>query len=215
LIALTTAIKQYGTAFSDLVAGISVGSEDLYRISPTGILNKEYAGAQPLTIAHYIKRVRDTIAGTALAPAPVGHVDTWTAWVNSSNQVVIDTSDFIGLDAYPYFQKTQANSIVNNRALFNDAMGATRAAVGRKPVWVTETGFPVSGNTSGDAVPGVDNARTYWNEVGCPMFGVTNVWWYTFQDSAPATPNPSFGVIGSSLTTTPLFNLSCPPLLSL
>lgn len=74
--ALSSAIQQYGTALSGLVAGISVGSEDLYRVSPTGIENKENPGAQPLTIAHYIKQVRDIIHNTALSGAPVGHADT-------------------------------------------------------------------------------------------------------------------------------------------
>ncbi|KAK3398146.1 glycoside hydrolase superfamily [Sordaria brevicollis] len=207
--ALISAIQQYGPALSELVAGISVGSEDLYRISPTGLENKENPGAQPLTIAHYIKQVRDIIHNTPLSGAPVGHVDTWTAWANSSNQVVIDASDFLGFDGYPYFQKTQQNDIGHSKSLFDDALGATKAASQGKPVWITETGFPTSGKTVGQAVPSIQNAKYYWDQVGCPLFGNTNVWWYTMQDSAPTTPNPSFGLIGSTLTTTPLFDLSC------
>jgi glucan endo-1,3-beta-D-glucosidase len=67
----------------------------------------------------------------------------------------------------------------------------------------------VSGKTVGKAVPNLENARTYYEEVACPMFGDINVWWYTLQDSAPQTPNPSFGVIGSELTEKPLYDLSC------
>ncbi|KAK3318318.1 glycoside hydrolase superfamily [Apodospora peruviana] len=207
--ALKATISKYGSNLGGLVAGISVGSEDLYRISPTGILNGENPGASPETIARYMKQVRDAISGTPLSGAPIGHVDTWTAWVNGSNQAVIDSCDWIGVDAYPYFQSTQSNAIENSKSLFEAAIGATKGAVNGKPVWVTETGFPVSGKTVGQAVPGLKNAQAYWNDVGCPMFGSVNVWWYTFQDAAPATPNPSFGVIGSQLTTTPLFDLSC------
>ncbi|OIW32436.1 glycoside hydrolase [Coniochaeta ligniaria NRRL 30616] len=207
--ALTTAITTYGTDFTSLVAGISVGSEDLYRVTPTGIANGENPGAQPLELAAYIKQVRDAIANTPLSSAPVGHVDTWTAWVNGSNQAVIDASDFIGVDAYPYFQSTMPNDISANKGLFNDAVGAVQAAVGGKPVWITETGFPVSGKTVGQAVPSLENAKTYWDEVGCPLFGKTNTWWYTMQDASPDTPNPSFGLIGQDLTTKPLFDLSC------
>jgi glucan endo-1,3-beta-D-glucosidase len=104
---------------------------------------------------------------------------------------------------------TVANSIEANKRLFDQAMSDTQAAVGGKPLWVTETGFPVSGKTINLAVPGLANAKTYWDQVGCPMFGKTNVWWYTLQDSGPSTPNPSFGIIGSKLTTTPLFDISC------
>lgn len=113
------------------------------------------------------------------------------------------------MDAYPYFQNTMTNDITTGKQLFNDALGATQAAVGGKPVWVTETGWPVSGKTSGGAVPSTANAKTYWDQVGCPLFGATNTWWFTMQDSDPVTPNPSFGLVGSSLTTTPLYDLTC------
>lgn len=144
-----------------------------------------------------------------MSGALIGHVDTWTAWVNSSNNAVAAASDFIGMDAYPYFQNTMANSIETGASLFNDALDATRAAVGGKPVWITETGWPVSGKTENQAIPNTDNAKTYWDQVGCPLFGNVNTWWFTQQDSAPVTPNPSFGIVGSTLSTTPLFDLSC------
>ncbi len=67
-----------------------------------------------------------------------------------------------------------ANGIENGKALFNDAVAVTQAAVGSKPIFVTETGFPVSGKASGAAIPSLDNAKTYWDQVGCPMFGKTN-----------------------------------------
>jgi len=73
----------------------------LYRISPTGILNKEYAGAEPSDLVNYIGQVRSALAGTALSNAPIGHVDTWTSWVNGSNSAVTAACDFVGVDAYP------------------------------------------------------------------------------------------------------------------
>jgi glucan endo-1,3-beta-D-glucosidase len=113
------------------------------------------------------------------------------------------------MDAYPYFQNTMANSITQGKTLFNEALAATQAAVGSKPVWITETGFPVSGKTENQAVPGTDNAKTYYDQVGCPNFGTVNTWWFTLQDSNGGTPNPSFGLIGSSYSTNPLYDLSC------
>lgn len=203
-------MSQFGSDFTSLVVGISVGSEDLYRITATAAANGNTdPGAGPTTLVSYIKQVRSAIASTSLSSAPVGHVDTWTAWVNGSNDAVIDNCDFIGVDAYPYFQNTMDNAISNNKALFNDAVSAVQAAVGGKSIWITETGYPVSGKTAGLAVPSLANAKTYWDEVGCPMFGQTNVWWYTMQDAEPTTPNPSFGIVGQDLTTTPLFDISC------
>ncbi len=209
--ALTTYLDgSNGAALAKLIAGISVGSEDLYRISPTGIINKSGVGASPSDVTNYIGQVKGAIAVTPAKGALVGHVDTWTAWVNSSNDAVITASDFIGMDAYPYFQNTMTNPIADGYSLFDAAYEATVSAAGGKPVWVTETGWPVSGDTSGDAVPSLENAQTYWDQVGCGLlFGKTNTWWFTLQDAYPTTPNPSFGVVGTALSNTPLYDLSC------
>lgn len=208
--ALQNAVNQYGDAFTKLVVGISVGSEDLYRISPTGIAADSGYGADPDVLVDYIGQVRANISNTALSGVPIGHVDTWTAWVNGSNDAVINAVDWIGMDAYPYFQSTEANDITQGQSLFNDALAATQSAVGSKDVWVTETGWPVSGKTSGSGAPSTANAKAYWDQVGCPLFGKVNTYWYTLSDSdAGSTPNPSFGIVGSTLSTTPLFDLSC------
>ena len=209
ILALRAAIDQYGEDFTSIVDGIAVGSEDLYRNSPIGIEAGSYAGANPDTLVRYIEDTRDLISGTLLEGAPIGHVDTWTAWVNGSNQAVIDAVDWLGMDAYPYFQDTVPNEISRSNSLFSDALGQTAAAGGGKPVWITETGHPVSGRTVGQSVASVDNAERYWREVGCPLFDESNVWWYTLQDAAPDTPNPSFGIVGNELSTRPLFDLSC------
>lgn len=207
---MKAAIDQYGDDFGKLVDGISVGSEDLYRNSPMGIAAGSYVGAGPETIARYIQETKDTIAGTSLEGAPIGHVDTWTAWYNGSNQAVIDACDWLGMDAYPYFQDTMPNAIGESKSLFDEALGNTQQAGGGKPVWITETGHPVSGKTVGQSIASTDNAETYWKDVVCPLIdSKTNLWYYTLQDAAPDTPNPSFGLVGNKLSTTPLYDLSC------
>lgn len=134
--ALEKAISYYGSAFTDLVVGISVGSEDLYRDSTGG---SEGVGVDPTTLVDYIQRVRAVIAGTNLANVPVGHVDTWTVYENATNSALIAACDFIGVDAYPYFETDLENSIENAEALFYDAWTRTLAATQGKSVWVTET----------------------------------------------------------------------------
>lgn len=208
--ALKSAISTYGTNFTDLIAGISVGSEDLYRNSPIGIENLSGVGAQPSDLVNYISQVRSAIAGTSASKALVGHVDTWTAWVNGTNAAVINACDFLGVDAYPYFQNTEANSIDAGYSVFFQAYNNTVGVAGSKPVWITETGWPVSGPTSNLAIASVQNAQTYWDDVGCAIFGKINTWWFTLQDAYPTTPAPSFGIVGTNLSTTPLFNLTCP-----
>ncbi|KAJ5605609.1 hypothetical protein N7510_008390 [Penicillium lagena] len=211
LAALKSAISQYGEQFTKLVVGISVGSEDLYRNSPTGELSDAGPGVQPDELVDYINQVRSLIKGTGLSGAPIGHVDTWTSWVNSSNSAVNDAVDWLGFDGYPFFQNTMANSIDDGLSLFNDAVAKTKSAAGGKEVWITETGWPVSGTTENQGVASIANAKQYWDQVGCPLFGKTNTYWYTLQDAdASATPNPSFGIVGTTLSTKPLFDLTCP-----
>ncbi|KAF5670880.1 murein transglycosylase [Fusarium heterosporum] len=207
--ALKNTAAQYCDQLDDLVAGISVGSEDLYRISPTGIAANENPGAGPDVLVDYIKQTREAIKGTCLESVPIGHVDTWTAYANGSNIALIEACDWLGMDAYPYFESTHDNPVSEGANLFKSAWNQVKAAANGKEIWVTETGWPVSGKTVNKAVPSTENARTFYEDVGCPMFGDINVWWYTLQDSAPTTPNPSFGVVGAELTKKPLYDLSC------
>lgn len=214
--ALTAAITNYGTDFTDLVVGLSVGSEDLYRISVTGIANDPLGvGVDPATLVKYITQVKTAVKGTPLEKVLIGHVDTWNSWTNSTNNAVISAIDWLGVDEYPYFQNTESNGIESAYTLFWDAYNATAAAAGGKPVWITETGWPVSGKTENLGVPSIANAKTFWDEIGCASaFGNVNTWWYVLQDAAPTTPVPSFGLLASSTSdatmgTTPLYDLSC------
>ncbi|PWY75360.1 glycoside hydrolase [Aspergillus heteromorphus CBS 117.55] len=209
LAALKSAISTYGEEFGKLVVGISVGSEDLYRNSVEGVEADAGVGVNPDDLVEYIKEVRAVIAGTSLADAPIGHVDTWDSWANTSNAAVVEAVDWLGFDGYPFFQSTMANAITDAKALFLESVEKTKAVAGDKEVWITETGWPVSGDSEGEAIASIENAKIYWDEVGCPLFGNTNTWWYILQDASPTTPNPSFGIVGSTLSTTPLFDLTC------
>jgi glucan endo-1,3-beta-D-glucosidase len=208
--ALKAAINQYGDDFAKLVVGISVGSEDLYRNSEIGVQANAGIGIGPEELVSYIQRVREAIAGTSLSDAPIGHVDTWNAWTNSSNAAVAEAVDWLGFDGYPFFQNTMQNSIDDAKALFEESVQKTKAVAGNKEVWITETGWPVSGDSQNLAIASVENAKKFWDEVGCPLFDNVNTWWYILQDaSGSSVPNPSFGIVGNTLSTTPLFDLSC------
>lgn len=206
--ALQSAISQYGQRFADLVVGISVGSEDVYRVSESGIENKAGVGKEAEEIVDFILEVRSMVANTSLSGKPIGHVDSWSAWSNSSNSALIEAADFIGTDLYPYYEKDKGNDFSNATTIFNYIYNETLAVAGQKPVWITETGWPNSGPTFGQATASVDNAKSYWDEVGCTLFGRTNVWWYTLRDSNPA--NKEKFAITKDLSSTPLFNLTCP-----
>lgn len=210
--ALTAAISQYGTNFTSRVIGISVGSEDLYRDSATGIAAMAGVGTTPDVIVNFIQQVKSALSSTTLSSAKITHVDTYNAWTNGSNAAVIEAVDFLSMDAYPYYQSTMPNSIADGTGLFQTAYDATVAVASGKDVWVTETGWPVSGADEGAAVASVANAQTYWDDVGCDMlFGKVNTFWYILQDAIPTLPSPSFGLVGvGSVDQAPLFNLTCP-----
>lgn len=203
--ALKSAISQHGSDLADLVTGISVGSEDLYRISVTGLANDpDGVGQTPNTLVDYIRQVREAIQGTALKSVPVGHVDTWNAFVNGSNSEVISACDFLGLDEYPYFQTTDPNSIDNSAELFFEAYDKVAAVASGKQIWITEAGWPVSGPQSGAAVASVSNAATFWQQVACELqHRNINFWWYILDDG---TASPSFSV---SQNGKPLYDLAC------
>lgn len=207
--ALKKAVDLYGKGFTDLVIGISIGSEDLYRNSVTGIANKAGLGTSPDVLVGFITDFRKAFASSALASIPVGHVDTWDVWPNATNKPVLDAIDFIGVDEYPYYEGGKGNDIKNAGSLFDRAYDATVAAAGGKPVWVTETGWPTAGPDWDQAHPSLENAKYYWDEVGCrKLFGKTPTFWYNLRDSNP--DNKMKFAITDKLSTKPLFDLTCP-----
>lgn len=208
LTALKNAISQYGSSFADVVTGISVGSEDLYRTSIGGV------GNTPDTIVNYISQVRAAIKGTALEGKPVGHVDTWDAYTNAANKAVVSAVDFLGMDAYPYYQPNSpgGNAIGNANTTFWKAYTDTVGASQGKPVWITETGWPIIGDTDGQAVPSADNAGVYWQETIChALASGINLYYFQLQSAQGAAINPDWGVKGpGDLLKEPVrFSLKC------
>ncbi|PFH60952.1 hypothetical protein XA68_18527 [Ophiocordyceps unilateralis] len=211
--ALRKTTKQYCKQLDGLVAGISVGSEDLYRETPTGKQNKEYAGTSPKTLVNYIRQTREAVKGTCLEKAPIGHVDTWTAYANSSNEAVFPELDWLGVDEYPYYEYQKPNAIEEADKLFHAAIDEVQKVINKggknQEIWITEMGWPVEGKTTGQAVASKKNAEYYWKKVACPTFIKRNVWYYTLQDGdAQNKPNPSFGLV-NDLKGKPLIDLSC------
>ncbi|KAB8302061.1 hypothetical protein EYC80_005512 [Monilinia laxa] len=195
--ALLAATQTYG--FDWLVA-VSVGSEDLYRGDTTASV-----------LAQQIYDVRgmlSTVSGYSTDKVLVGHVDTWTMWTDGRNVDVIKACDFIGLDGYPYFQNGEENDIGVASDLFWQSVNAVRGAVQNAGsyawVWVTETGWPTTGETENKAVASVANAQTYWKEVGCSALNQVHIFWYSLQDFSAV---PSFGVADANGKA--LYDLSC------
>lgn len=210
LTAMRNAIDTFGQRFADLVVGISVGSEDLYRNSESGLQNNAGVGQGPDIMVRFIREVRSAINGTILGGKPVGHVDSWSALANQSNSDVIDEIDWLGTDLYTYYERDNGNDFSNTTNVFDYIYNQSLSGSHGKPVWVTETGYPVSGPNFGQAVANLSNAAEYWQEIGCnKLFGRVNTWWYSLEDSNPA--NAEKFAITEGLSTTARFNLTCSP----
>ena len=136
-----------------------------------------------------------------------------------------DAVDFLGHNGFPYFETTYINPISNAKQRFHDGLARTEGVAGGKPVWVTETGWvsiifqklcamlltelqPWKGTKSGQAVATVKNAKKYWDQVGCSLFGSRNVWWYTLFDADTAQTDISFAVVQAPKRG--MFDLQCP-----
>ncbi|EUC27973.1 glycoside hydrolase family 17 protein [Bipolaris zeicola 26-R-13] len=205
--ALSSAVEEYGTKLTDLIVGLSIGSEDLYRVSEPGIRNKSGVGNSAEKIVQFIKDARKKLEGTPLSGVKITHVDTWTAWVNESNKAVIDEIDFLSVNAFPFYEVEHDNNVKNGGKLLASAIEATEGVAAGKDVWVTETGWAYTGPDFGAAECSVDNLEYYWKNVGCALFNKRNVFWYTLRDANPA--NEVKFAITDNLSTTARFDLTC------
>jgi glucan endo-1,3-beta-D-glucosidase len=148
--ALLKAIEARGTAFTDLVVGISVGSEDVYRTTTLGVDSGAGPGCSPQELIKYIDQVRTALSATPLAEVKIGHVDTYNVWSDHSQDAtaampdLINKVDFIGVNAFPYWEKTKDNPIEKAKELFWKDYEDVKAKTGTKAIWITETGWPSS-----------------------------------------------------------------------
>jgi glucan endo-1,3-beta-D-glucosidase len=208
--ALARAHEEHGDDLARLIVGISVGSEDMYRASESGVRNNAGVGAGPDLIVEFIQQVREQFSGGSLSSIPIGHVDSWSAWTNTSNRAVIEAVDFLGTDIYPYYEDDRNNTFANAVPIFEDLYSRVVDAAGPdKEVWITETGWPYSGPDFGDAQASLFNAKGYWDAVACKYLGQLNMWWFTLEDDNTGA-EAKFGITEIN-GAQPRFNLTCPP----
>ncbi len=127
-----------------LVDVAAVGNECLYRGDLT-----------PAELADYIQYVKNGIQTpeVLVGTADSAHLVT--------NQAIIDSSDVILMNQYPFWNGVSIDDAIN------DVTGAYNAvaAAGGKPVIITESGWPTAGEPEGDAIPNAVNAVTYFNQL--------------------------------------------------
>lgn len=183
--ALERAMRAHG---SDWLAGVTVGSEALYRNE-----------INPHVLAERIWDVKGMVQIALGGPnVPVGTSDTWTAWENSNSDPVVDASDFIYMNGFPYWQGATAEQGLQ---ALQTAIGVTRAQANNKPLIVGETGWPTAGANFGNAVPSVRNAEIYYKAAECWLknSGIPHFWFSGFDEPQKAAGvEQNFGVAYSN-----------------
>jgi glucan endo-1,3-beta-D-glucosidase len=196
LVALGKGFEQHGQKLADLVIGLSVGSEDVYRF------NNAQVGLGSDNLLKTIKSVREKISASPFAKymegKPIGHTDT-------ALYSVVPGSDFVGMNAYPYWE---GQSIDNANATFMSILKDTQQRAGNTPVWISEIGWPISGKQIKDAVASAENYQRYWDEVGCSIFGKYSTFWFELlRDST--TDQPDWGLLDTKTHQPRIRDLSC------
>ncbi|KAJ4338376.1 hypothetical protein N0V95_008074 [Ascochyta clinopodiicola] len=196
LAALEKGFELHGQRLADLVIGLSVGNEDVYRF------NNAAAGVGNVDLQLTLERVRKSIAASSYAKymqgKPVGHTDT-------TMYAIVPGSDFTGMTAYPYWE---GKSIDDAAQSFMFVLEDTQRRAGTSSVWISEMGWPINGAQNDEAVASTKNYQRYWDEVGCQVFGKYNTFWFELlQDSQP--DQPDWGLLDSKTHQPRIRDLSC------
>jgi glucan endo-1,3-beta-D-glucosidase len=198
LAALEKAFQQHGQKLADLIIGLSVGNEDIYRFNA----NTGEVGVAGNDMLLTINKVRAAIAASPYAKymqgKPIGHTDT-------AQHAVVPGSDFVGMTAYPYWN---SESIDNAGKSFMGSLKDTQQRAGNMSVWISEMGWPINGTQKGEAVASAENYQKYWDQVGCSVFGKYNTFWFELlKDSQP--DQPDWGLLDTKTYQPRIRDLSC------
>ncbi|KAF2678152.1 glycoside hydrolase family 17 protein, partial [Lentithecium fluviatile CBS 122367] len=209
LVALDKAFEKHGQALAELVVGISVGNEDIYRSTLDCTLadpsNKTctMAGTADQVMAK-IMTVRAQFAQKPWwkffkDPPPIGHTDV-------AKEAGLKGLDFTGTTIYPWWAGVPIEKAKDS--FFGSLAGVQERAGNSTPVWITETGWSTTGPTNKTSVATVEAMQKYWTEVGCSIFGKYNVWWFELEKDSP--DDKDWGIIDIPSQKPKIKDLSCP-----
>ncbi|CAD6506442.1 BgTH12-07368 [Blumeria graminis f. sp. triticale] len=193
---LLEAVKHHG---SEWLAAVSVGYDDLK--------NSEILSD---SLAKKIDDVRGMLYNVteSKTTVPVGHIDSWTAWVDINNAPAINACDFIGTKLNPSLHNNDSISIQDSINVYNDNLNQVREAVAsagsNSSIWITEGGWPSISNPVTEIVPTIEIAQTIWKNITCPLFETNNIFWRSLQHQQESS---SLGVLNAD--GKPLYDLTC------
>jgi GPH family glycoside/pentoside/hexuronide:cation symporter len=134
--------------------------ENLIKLALDGFVDIAVVGNEVLLrdelsekeLLDYIAQVK-----AALPNIPVGYVDAYYQFNESPK--LVDAVDVVLANCYPFWE---GSSIDYASTYLKQMHAVTKAIAKEKPVIITETGWPNSGDTSKGAVPSTENAMKYF-----------------------------------------------------
>ncbi|KAF1917402.1 glycoside hydrolase superfamily [Ampelomyces quisqualis] len=202
LSALDKGFQKHGHALADLIIGLSVGSEDVYRYEDGD--NKTTVGVAAKQVTSAINTVKEALKSPNFAQymegKPIGHVDT-------AKHAMVDGADFFGMTAYPYWT---GSSVAEAKTSFLGSLNELKQRAGNTPIWIAEMGWPFRGGQLGAAVASKDNLQQYWTDVGCAVIGTYTTFWFELIKDSEAD-QPDWAILDTE-THRPRIDLKCPGL---
>jgi len=192
----------------DVVYGITVGSETLYRGSVTA--------QQLLTYIQDVQKLFPTLT--------IGTADSWNKYADgTADPLITGGVKLLLCNAFSYWQ---AQVIGNATATYFDDMAQAighiqqvAGSIDAVHVMTGETGWPTDGGTNyGAAIAGTANAATYWKSGVCGMldWGVDVFFFEAFDEPSKTTTAGTNGQVENeqhwgAMTTgrTAKFDLTC------
>jgi len=167
--ALAQGFEKHGQALADLVIGLSVGSEDIYRFSQH---DPTKPGLSEAEVIRAIKIVKENIQASPFAKymknKPIGHVDT-------AQFAIVDGAEFYGMTAHPHWHN---DTIAMGRKSFTETLEGVKQRAGNTSVIIGEMGWSFEGAQREQAVASVDNMQAFWTEMGCLVVGKHTTFWF-------------------------------------
>ncbi|KAL5374596.1 hypothetical protein PMIN06_012409 [Paraphaeosphaeria minitans] len=201
--ALDNALKKHGRKLTDLVIGVSVGNEDIYRGSDECTQKEGKACDMTATadeVMESITRVKNEFRSRHWDELfetlpPIGHADT-------ARNAALQNADFIGANIFPFWH---SDPIEEAQASFNESLEGLKKRAGKAPIWITETGWPSAGQ---DTLASLENMQKYWSTVVCSLIGKYNMFFFELEDSHDPG-DLDWGLIEKSSQKPKINDLSC------
>ncbi|MDR3208171.1 MAG: S-layer homology domain-containing protein [Oscillospiraceae bacterium] len=137
-----------------LVATVNAGLADMAVVGSENLYRGEMTAAQ---LAAYIREVKSRLNDPSI---PVTTSDTAQAWLD--NPELAAACDAVLMTVYPFFEGV---AIDGAAARLADAYDRVKAIAQGKPCLISETGWPSGGSPEKAAEPGMENAKTYFEDV--------------------------------------------------